>query len=195
MGEWAAEQSKETLKKLGSKYGKPPSERTYRRVLSSLDVKEVDRQLGKWVAEQQTLIKGTGLAIDGKTLRGSGDGKTPAIHLLSAIVHGSGTVVAQIKVESHTNEIPNVIPMLEDVEMAGTVVTADALLTQREIAKHLVEEKDADYVLIVKNNQPTLRKDIEDCFAIAEQDAKSRQPAFPLKPPAMEAFPPSPEQR
>jgi len=53
--EWAAEQSKETLQRLGSKRGKPPSERTYRRILGSIDVKELDRRTGDWVAEQQRL--------------------------------------------------------------------------------------------------------------------------------------------
>jgi predicted transposase YbfD/YdcC len=194
MAEWAAEQSKETLKRLGSKYGKPPSERTYRRVLGKIDVEELDCRTGIWMAEQQRLVVGTGLALDGKTVRGSGDGDKAALHLLSAIVHGSSTVVAQIAVESKTNEITKVEPLLEDLEIEGAVVTADALLTQREIARHLVEEKHADYVFTVKDNQPTLRKDISDLFAAQEQDAKRRQRSS-KEPPATEAFPPSAPDR
>jgi hypothetical protein len=93
MGEWAAEQSKETLQRLGSKRGKSPSERTYRRLFDSIDVEALDRRTGSWVAEQQRLQAGAGLALDGKTVRGSGDGDKGALHLLSAIVHGSGAVV------------------------------------------------------------------------------------------------------
>jgi hypothetical protein len=194
MEEWAAEQSKETLQRLGSKRGKPPSERTYRRILAAVGVDEIDRRTGGWVAEQLRLQAGQGLAIDGKTVRGSGDGDKPAIHLLSAIVHGSGAVVAQTAVESKTNEITRVEPLLEGLDIAGTVVTADALLTQREIARHLVEDKHADYVLTAKDNQPTLRRDIDDLFATQEQEAIRWQRARKT-PPETEAFPPAAQDR
>jgi hypothetical protein len=195
MAEWAAEQSRETLKRLGSKYGRPPSERTLRRVLGSISVEEVDRRTGAWVAEQRRLLAGTGLALDGKTVRGSSDGEKAALHLLSAVVHGSGTVVAQVAVDSKTNEITRVEPLLEGLGIEGAVVTADALLTQREVARHVVEDKGADYVLTVKDNQPTLRKDIADFFVCQEQDAKRQQRARNV-PPETEAFPPAtPERR
>ena len=189
MGEWAKEQSAETLKRLGSKRGKPPSERTYRRVFADIDIEEIDRLTGNWVLKQQALLCGDGLALDGKTVRGSRDGDLGARHLLSAIVHGRGTVVAQTAVESKTNEITRVEPLLADLAMEGVVVTADALLTQREIARHIVEDKHADYVFTVKDNQPTLRKDIEDLFASEEEDAKRLHRAH-KKPPDKEAFPP-----
>jgi len=161
MAQWAAEQSPETLKVLGSKRGKAPSERTLRRVFSNVDVNEIDRRTGQWVAAQQPLTKGSALAIDGKTERGSRDSDTGARHLLSAVVHGNGTVVAQVDVDTKTNEITRVEPLFEGMDIKGCVVTADALLTQREIARHLVEDKEADYVFPVKDNQPTLRQDIE----------------------------------
>jgi hypothetical protein len=194
MAEWAAEQSRETLKRLGSKYGRPPSERTLRRVLGDIAVEQVDRRTGAWVAEQRRILTGTGLALDGKTVRGSADGDQPALHLLSAVVHGSGTVVAQVPVDRKTNEITQVEPLLADLDIEGAVVTADALLTQREIARHVVEDKHADYVFTVKENQPTLRKDIADFFASQEQDAKRLKRARNL-PPDAEAFPPSAPRR
>lgn len=194
IAEWAAEQPPETLRRLGSRSGKPPSERTYRRVLGSIDVEELDRRTGRWMAEQQRLQAGAGLALDGKTARGSGDGDQDALHLLSAIVHGEGTVVAQVAVESKTNEITKVEPLLEDLDIEGAVVTADALLTQREIARHIVEDKRADYVFTVKDNQPTLRKDISDLFASEQQEAERMQRAR-NKPAAMGAFPPSAPDR
>lgn len=160
MAEWAAEQSPQTLRRLGSKYGRPPSERTYRRVFASIDVAEVDRRTGRWMVEQERSLKGAGLALDGKTVRGSADANNSARHLLSAIVHGSGTVVAQMDVESKTNEITRVEPLLEDLDIEGAVVTADALLTQKKIAEHVVEDKKAHYVFLAKDNQPTLRQDI-----------------------------------
>ena len=190
MGEWSAELSRETLIRLGSKRGKPPSERTYRRIFAIIDVEELDRRTGSWMAEQRPLRAGAGLALDGKTVRGSTDADAGARHLLSAIVHGSGVVVAQTDVESKTNEITKVAPLLDGLDIKGGVVTADALLTQRKIARHLVEEKNADYVFTVKENQPTLRKDISDLFATLEQDAKRLQRAR-NEPPETEAFPPS----
>jgi len=189
MEQWAAEQSRETLKRLGSQRGKAPSERTYRRLFANIDVQELDRRTGKWIAEQHRLLPGSGLAVDGKTMRGSRDGDKPALHLLSAIVHGRGTVIAQVAVESKTNEITRVEPLLEGMDIEGVVVTADALLTQREIARHLVEDKHADYVLTAKDNQPTLRKDIADLFRMQQQEAKRRQHAC-KKIPATESFPP-----
>lgn len=161
IAEWAAEQSREVLLKLGSKRGKPPSERTIRRVLHVVDAQEVDRRTGRWVAQQMPQLQGCGLSIDGKTLRGSRDGEQGAVHLLSAIVHGAGTVVAQVAVGEKTNEIPCIKPLLADLDIQGAVVTADALHTQRETARYLVEDKGADYVFTVKDNQPTLRQDIE----------------------------------
>ena len=194
MAEWAAEQSRETLERLGSRRGKPPSERTYRRILAAVGVEEIDRRTGAWVAEQVRLQAGVGVAIDGKTVRGSRDGDKSALHLLSAIVHGSGAVVAQAAVESKTNEITKVEPLLDGLNIEGAVVTADALLTQRAIARHLVEDKHADYVLTAKDNQPTLRKDIDDLFAAQEQEANRRQRARKT-PPETEAFPPSAHDR
>lgn len=176
MAEWAAEQSPETLRRLGSTRGKPPSERTYRRTFGSVDVEEIDRRTGKWMAEQQRGLAATALALDGKTVRGSGDGDTAARHLLSAIVHDRGVVVAQRAVGAKTNEITQVEPLLESLNIQGAVITADALLTQKKIADYLVEKKKADYVFTVKDNQLTLRQDIAtlglDAFPPAARNAR-----------------------
>ena len=109
-------------------------------------------------------------------------------------MHGSAVVVAQAAVDVKTNEITQVAPLLEGLDISGTVVTGDALLTQREIARHLVEDKQADYVFPVKDNQPTLRKDIADLFATEDQDAKRRRRTCP-EPPATAASPPSAPDR
>ena len=190
ISEWAAEQSQELLLRIGCKRGKPPSERTFRRVFSSVDVEELDRRTGTWMADQQRILPGTGLALDGKTVRGSRDSDNGALQLLSAIVHGSGTVVAQVAIESKTNEIPKVKPLLDGLDIKGMVVTADALHTQTKTACHLVEEKQADYVFTAKDNQPTLRKDIADLFASEEEEAKRLHRAR-NEPSETRAFPPT----
>jgi predicted transposase YbfD/YdcC len=96
----------------------------------------------------------TGLAVDGKTLRGSrtSDG---AVHLLAATRHDTQTVVAQRQIEAKSNEIPAFTPLLSHLDLTGVVVTADALHTQQEHARHIVAAG-GHYLFIVKGNQPTL---------------------------------------
>ena len=83
------------------------------------------------------------------------------VHLLSAVVHKEGIVVGQTRVDVKTNEITRVAPLFSGMDIQGAVVTGDALLTQREIARYIVEDKKADYCFAVKDNQETLRADIE----------------------------------
>jgi predicted transposase YbfD/YdcC len=93
---------------------------------------------------------------DGKTIRGArlGDGSRP--HLLSLFCHTRHLTLAQRAVDTKTSEVPELKPLIAGVDLAGMVITADALHTVRETARHLVEDVSAHYVLIVKNNQPTL---------------------------------------
>jgi hypothetical protein len=161
IGDWAAGLTQQVLRRFGSTRTKAPSESAIRRLLQAIDAQAVDRHLGQWLLATQ-LLEGKALAIDGKTLRGSTDGQTSAVHLLSAVVHKEGIVIAQVDVDGKTNEIPRTQPLLEPLPLEGAVVTADALLTQTHIAQFLVEQKKADYVFTVKGNQPTLLEDISD---------------------------------
>jgi hypothetical protein len=161
IAEWAQGLSREALRKLGSKRWKPPSEPTIRRVMQRLNADDVDAKTGAWVMRQRPLA-GRGIAIDGKTLRGAHDAGQRAPHLLSAILHEEGVVIAQLHVEEKTNEIPKLPELLAPLPIEGALITVDALHTQKESARYIVEEKKADYFFIVKNNQPTLRQDISD---------------------------------
>jgi hypothetical protein len=161
MAEWASEQTRGTLTRLGCRRSRPPSEPTFRRVLGSIDEAEFDRRPGEWSASGVD-IEGQGVAMDGKTLRGSRDGENRAVHLVSAVTHEEGLVVAQTRVPSKTNEIKSVEPLLQNLDVEGAVVTGDAMFAQSEIARYIVEEKRADYLFTVKDNQPTLRKEIEN---------------------------------
>tara|TARA_Y100000031_G_C8086133_1_gene321971 strand:- start:177 stop:590 length:414 start_codon:yes stop_codon:yes gene_type:complete len=125
-----------------------------------LDAKSLDCQIGQWLVTQN-ILSGKAIAVDGKTVRGARDGEKKAPHLLSAVLHHEGIVVAQLQVGDKTNEIPTIQPLLNGLNLKGAVVTADSLHTQKETARYLVEEKKADYVFTVKDNQPTLRKDIQ----------------------------------
>jgi predicted transposase YbfD/YdcC len=97
------------------------------------------------------------VAVDGKTLRGSGHHPNPQVHLLAVMDHTSRAVLGQADVDTTTNEIARFRPLLDGLDLAGRVVTADALHTQREHADWLVTVKHAAYLLIVKDNQPSLR--------------------------------------
>ena len=97
------------------------------------------------------------LSVDGKTARGARQADGRAVHLLSALVHGTRVVVAQRDVAHKTNEIPEVRKLLEPLGLRGWVVTLDAMHAQQETARFLVEDKGAAYVFTaVKDNQPGL---------------------------------------
>jgi hypothetical protein len=139
----------------------PPSEATFWRVLSAVPAQALDDALGQWQLAHAP--PADALAVDGKTVRGAG------VHLFSAFLHTAQAVVSQQRVPDKTNEIPCLPNLLDKVPLEGKVVTADALHTQQDTARHLVQDRGADYVLVVKDNQPTLR-----------QQCQSRlpQPAF-----------------
>jgi predicted transposase YbfD/YdcC len=101
------------------------------------------------------------VAVDGTTLRGSSLHGAAPMHLLAAMDHATGGVLAQTEVDSKTNEITPFRPLLDRLDLTDTVVTADALHTQREHADRLVTAKHADWLLIVKHHQPTLHHQLK----------------------------------
>ncbi len=110
-------------------------------------------------------VKSDGLtvAVDGKTIRSTGKmarNKNP-LHIISAQLSDLGLTIGQKAVEGKSNEIPAVQELLRELDVSGCVVVADAMHCQKETAKAVVQGK-ADYLLNVKDNQPTLKADIED---------------------------------
>ena len=95
------------------------------------------------------------LAVDGKRVCGARDADGNAPHLLAAATHQQGLVLAQIDVHHKTNEIPMFAPLLDTLNIAGMLITADCLHTQRAHARYL-HQRDADFVFCVKDNQPGL---------------------------------------
>ena len=131
-----------------------------RRVLAALEVGELERVLADWLQTQNGAASTEAVAIDGKALRGSRQ-QDHCVHLVAALGHDSGCVLNQVKVADKSNEIPAVKPLLDPLPLAGKVVTGDALHTQVETARYLVEDKQAHYLFTVKDNQPGLKADIE----------------------------------
>lgn len=98
----------------------------------------------------------SGVAIDGKSVRGAAAGGGPRPHLLGAATHDGSFVLAQRKIPDKGSEIHQLVPLVAGLDLAGGVVTMDALHTQRATAEHLVRVKQADYLMTVKSNQPSL---------------------------------------
>jgi predicted transposase YbfD/YdcC len=100
------------------------------------------------------------IAVDGKTVRGAVDAQGNQVHLLAAATHQGSLVLGQVEVGAKTNEIPMFAPLLETlaatgIDLATTVITADALHSQRSHA-HYLHDHGAEFVLTVKQNQPAL---------------------------------------
>lgn len=158
IAEWASHLTQDLLKRLGCRRHPktgvyiPPSEPTIRRLLQTVDADEVDRALGNWLSTQA--IDGA-IAVDGKTLKGASvDGKK--VHLLSAFLQKQKITIGQVQVDKKSNEITAFRPLLEPLNLEGKIVTADAMHTQVKNAFFLVEEKKADYLFQVKQNQGSL---------------------------------------
>lgn len=172
IAEFAQEVPQATLARLGiwqrpySDWYVAPSETTLRRVLQQVDADELDRLVGGWLAGQTSAWASEAdqlgaVAVDGKTLRGAVGDDGRQVHLFAAVAHASGTVLAQRQVDAKTGEVTQFRPLLDEVDLAGKVVTADALHTQTKHARWLVENKHADYVFAVKDNQPSLVRSID----------------------------------
>ncbi|MFE4337469.1 ISAs1 family transposase, partial [Streptomyces sp. NPDC056831] len=119
------------------------SETTVRRLLARIDGDALDRAVGRWLADRRSTETRTtqlrGLAVDGKSLRGAARAKGRKIHLLAALEHTTGLVLAQLDMGEKTDEITCFQPLLDTVaEPAGVVVTSDAMHTQREHAGYLL---------------------------------------------------------
>ena len=148
-----------------------PSHDTFNRVFTALDPEEMEKGFVDWVSSIAKLTAGEVVAIDGKTLCGTREtGKKKLVHMVSAWAEGNGLVLGQRKVDEKSNEITAIPKLLNALELAGTVVTVDAMGCQREIANCIVEKR-ADYVLAVKENQGNLLAEIKDSFQMLAADA------------------------
>jgi predicted transposase YbfD/YdcC len=142
-----------------------PSHDTFRRVLARLDPTQFQQCFLNWVRSAYEITQGQVIAIDGKQPRGSRDqraGKS-AINMVSAWAQENRLVLGQVKTDGKSNEITAIPELLEMLEVAGCIVTIDAMGCQTAIAAKVVE-KEADYVLAVKGNQGNLFEDVVGYF-------------------------------
>ena len=148
-----------------------PSHDTIRRLFIRLDPQNLQQCFFSWVEAVREQTDGDVVAIDGKTLRRSGDnasGKMP-IHMVSAWGEANGMVLGQVKTSEHSNEITAVPALLDLLKVKGCIVMIDAEGCQTDITKKIRDNK-ADYVLAVKANQPNLLEQTKDFFDAATDD-------------------------
>ena len=143
-----------------------PSHDTYRQVFLSLDPAEMNRRFGIWMRDISQNLKLKQVAIDGKTLCGSGGGRTGlrALHMVHAFAIDNGICLAQQAVDTKSNEITAIPELLKLLDLKGALVTIDAMGCQKEIAADIVT-REGDYLLTVKGNQERLHEDAIDTMA------------------------------
>lgn len=183
IGDQAADLPQEVLARLG---GKPrpllrritaPSEKRIRTVIQSLDAEKLDELTGGWLRALADAGRLNGLlraiAIDGKWLRGVGDGQ---VKLFAAMLHQDKVMIAQHRIPDDTTETTQVKELLEPVDLHDAVVTADAAHAQRETAEYIAGPPDeggrgSAYFLFVKGNQPGVQRTVFDLIQAAGKDA------------------------
>ena len=148
-----------------------PGHDTMRRVFEAIDPARLEAVLLEWIGQVCPAL-GRVIAIDGKSIRGSGStcrGQR-ALHVVSAYASEMGLVLGQQRCEEKSNEITAIEALLPNLALAGCIVTIDAMGCQTAIAAQVIERR-GDYLLNVKDNQPTLAEAIEEYFRIGEQHA------------------------
>ena len=139
---------------------------TFGRVFSLLDANVFETCFIRWMQGVCGAFDGLHVAIDGKTVRRAKSAGQSAIHLVSAFAHGLGLTLGQVKTAEKSNEITAIPELLDALLLKGCLVTIDAMGCQKAIAAQIIRQE-SDYLLMVKNNQPTLAAAIENCFHTA----------------------------
>lgn len=177
IAQWIAERKKELAKALELAQVQAPHYTTLGRILGhAVDQEQLEQIVRTFFANLPNAGQSILIAVDGKTLRGTlAGGQTQGVHLLAAYLPDEGLVMAQVEVTKKENEIPATPRVLQVLDLRGKIVTADALLTQRNISLQIIEAG-GDYVFPVKENHPQLLSDIQTLFE-PEKCVKGFSPA------------------
>jgi hypothetical protein len=142
-----------------------PSDTTFFRVITQLEAAHFESVVGTWLLEQEVSVLAR-LAVDGKVLRGSGRSDGKPLQLFSAVSHRLRLTLAQVPIEEKSNEIPALQPLLRSLpDLAGTLITADAMHCQQESARFITQELGGDYLFGLKGNQSGVRERAERLLA------------------------------
>jgi len=174
MEEWALEREDWLRSFLELPNGIPDKD-TFRRLFQRLEPQSLLRSLNAWL-NPVTEPGGREVNFDGKVVCGSGSGENDALNIVSAWVGAQNLVLGQMATDEKSNEITAIPQVLDMIDVKGDIVTIDAMGCQTEIAKK-IRKKEADYVLAVKENHPTLYNDIRDYFDYLEEEPCNDKPA------------------
>jgi predicted transposase YbfD/YdcC len=146
-----------------------PSHDTFGRVFAALDPEKFEACFHAWIDSLDIDTLNEIIAIDGKSLRGSGNKRKNknVLHLVSAWAAENRIMLGQVKTSEKSNEIEAIPRLLNMLDIKGSIVTIDAMGCQKNIALQIVEQG-ANYVLALKENQPSLHQDIKSIFALGE---------------------------
>jgi predicted transposase YbfD/YdcC len=145
---------------------------TFQRVFQLIKPEELEAGFLSWVKSVAHLTEGEIVSIDGKTVCGSRDAKSKAIHMVSAWANANQLVLGQVKTDEKSNEITAIPTLLELLELKGCIITIDAMGCQKDIAEKIVKAK-ADYVFGLKGNQSNLNDDVKLYFEDKPGGAKA----------------------
>jgi hypothetical protein len=157
---WGRRLSRDTLASIGIRRARVPAPSVWCEMFKALDVAALERALGHWVRGGQPAGH---VALDGKRLRGSATAQAAGVHLLAAFSASLQGVIGQLAVAPEANEITAALHLLKTLPLRGAVITGDAMFTQTEICRTIIDGG-GDYFLTVKDNQPTLKADIALAF-------------------------------
>lgn len=163
------------LKKyLKLEYGIPDA-CTFRNVVKDIDKEQLHTVFVEWMKSVVDEVSGV-IAIDGKQARRTKDSNKRPLHVVSAFSDECEMVLGQLACEEKSNEITAIPKLLEVLEIKGCIVTIDAMGTQTEIANKICE-KDADYILSLKDNQPETYESVQLYFDdfVKSKDAKNEK--------------------
>jgi predicted transposase YbfD/YdcC len=136
-----------------------PSHDTFNRVFCALDPKGFLECFLRWTQSLRQAVAHEIVALDGKALRRALNKNQSPKYVVSAWAESNGLVLGQLKVDEKSNEITAVPQLLRALELAGCIVTLDAMGCQKKIAKEIIEA-DADYVLALKGNQEKVHEEV-----------------------------------
>jgi len=137
-----------------------PSNDTVRRFFRVISTMQFQQLFVEWIRTWLSPeVVGQVVAIDGKTLRGSHDGRQSPIHLVSAFASEAGIILGQVKTREKFNEITVISELLKWLDVRGAIVTIDAMGCQKAIAENIID-KGGDYLLALKGNQSGLHHDV-----------------------------------
>jgi predicted transposase YbfD/YdcC len=143
-----------------------PAHDTFERVFDRLNPQAFQACFQSWVQAVQQALNIKHVAIDGKTLRGSGSAQFGALHLVSAWATAQRLSLGQVAVDAKSNEITAIPALLDLLDLNGALVTIDAMGCQKAIAQKIIDQG-GDYILTVKENQEHLLQDIQESLAKA----------------------------